>query len=364
MVKKRTGRRGIVFISLLVLACLPSLPLRAAQAPAPLTQLLEKVKTEGELNYSGGGGTLGGAQGFQALGDAINKKYGLKLKFSFTPGASMPQMASRLMQEAKAGRTASIDCFFGRPSHILPMMQQGMLEAVPWSRPFPYVTEKMLYYDGKIVRVGSKFNTGAVYNSKLIPKNEAPRRTDDVLNPKWKNKIAITPYAAGFAWVSYELGIAEKTLEFHRKLVEHAGGVARNVEERIASGEFLMTVQEGNQAAERAKMNGMPLEWAMLEDFVGVNFSYMGVPKNSQHPNAAKLFIGFLMSPEGQKVLWEHAREDLYLSEGSQMAKLVKEAQAKGVKIVFDELKNYEDPNYQKKVQELDEKFVKQVQTK
>jgi ABC-type Fe3+ transport system substrate-binding protein len=361
-----TGLKKITLPALVIfiLALFSPLTARAAQAPAALAQLVEQAKAEGELNFSGGGGTLGGAQGYQALGDAINKKYGLKLRFAFTPGPSMPQMAARLMQEAKAGRSASIDFFFGRPSHILPMMQQGALEPFAWPRFFPYVSDRMIYHEGKIVRVGSKFNTGAVYNSKLIAKNEAPKRNEDVLQPRWKNKIAITPYAAGFAWVSLELGVVEKTLEFHRKLVEHAGGIARNVEERIASGEFLMTVQEGNQAAERAKAGGMPLEWAMLEDFVGVNFSYMGVPKNSPHPNAAKLFIGFLMSPEGQRLLWEHAREDLYLIESSQMTGLVKSAQARGAKIVFDELKNYEDPNHLKKIQELDEKFVKQVQSR
>lgn len=332
---------------------------RAQGAPSPdLAKLIAAAKAEGALTYSAGGGTN---QGLRPVADAMNKKFGLNLKLSFTPGPSMPQMASRLIQEVRAGKQPSVDFFLGRPGHVYPMMQQGLLEPFPWAQYFPYITDAMLHYDGRVVTIGSKFNTGAVYNTKLVAKNEIPRKLEDVLNPKWKGKIALTPYAAGFSWVAMELGTVEKTLEYHRKLVKLAGGVARDAEERVASGEFVMTVLEGNQSAERAKAHGLPLEWAMLEDFVGLNFSFMTVPKNSLHPRAARMFIGFLMSPEGQRLLWRHAKEDLYLSEGSRMAKLVKEAQSRGVKIVFDELAKMEDPRFLKMRDELDEKFIQQL---
>ncbi len=345
-------------ILVLLIAATSEVRGQSAEPSSELAKLVAAAKAEGALNYSGGGGTTAG---LKPLAEAMNKKFGTNLKLSFTPGPSMPQMASRLIQESQAGRKLSVDFFLGRPGHVYPMMQQGLLEPFAWARYFPYVTDPMLYYDGRIVMVGSKFNTGAVYNTKLIAKEDVPRKLEDVLNPKWKGKIAITPYAAGFSWVALELGVVEKTLDFHRRLVEHAGGVVRDAEERVASGEFLMVVLEGNQSAERGKDQGLPVEWAPLEDFLGVNFTFMTVPKNSPHPNAARLFIGFIMSPEGQRLLWQYAKEDLYLAEGSEMSKLVKQAQDRGIKVAFDDLRRMEDAAYQKAQKDLDDRFIKQV---
>lgn len=353
-------RRLPTMILLGLIALTSAARANAAETSSELPKLVAAAKAEGELNYIGGGGTI---RGLKPLAAALNKKFGLNLKLSFTPGPSMPRMASRLIQEIQAGKQPSIDFFLGRPGHVYPMMQQGLLEPFPWARYFPYVSDKMIHYDGQIVKVGSKFNTGAVYNAKLVAKNEIPRKLEDVLNPKWKGKIAITPYAAGFSWVALDLGVVEKALAYHRWLVKHAGGVTRDAEERVASGEFVMVVLEGNQSAERAKAQGLPLEWAMLEDFLGVNFTFMTVPKNSAHPNAARLFIGFLMSPEGQRLLWQHAKEDLYLVEGSHMSKLVKQAQDRRHSIAFDDISKMEDPAYLKARDQLDEKFIKQVRT-
>jgi ABC-type Fe3+ transport system substrate-binding protein len=331
---------------------------QTAEVSPDLAKLIAGAKAEGALLYSAGGGTN---TGLRPVADAMNKHFGLNLKISFTPGPSMPQMASRLIQEVRAGKQPSIDFFLGRPGHVYPMVQQGLIEPFAWAQYFPYITDPMLHYDGRVVTVGSKFNTGAVYNTKLVTKENVPHKLEDVLSPQWKGKVAITPYAAGFSWVALELGMVDQALDYHRRLVSHAGGVVRDAEERVASGEFVMVVLEGNQSAERGKDQGLPVEWALFEDFLGVNFTYMTVPRTSPHPNAARLFIGYLLSSEGQRLLWQYAKEDLYLVEGSEMSKLVKQAQDHGHKVAFDDIARMEDDSYQKAIKELDDKFVKQV---
>jgi hypothetical protein len=49
------------------------------------------------------------------------------------------------------------------------------------------------------------------------------------------------------------------------------------------------------------------------------------VPKNSTHPNLAKLFAAFMVSKEGQSILDKHDFRSSPLVEGSRMAKYVRE---------------------------------------
>ena len=76
-------------------------------------QLIEAAKKEGQLILSWGTGTMGGIEGAATLEKAFNKTYGLNLQFKYTPGPAMPQFASRIIQEGKAG-PAVVDRFIRR----------------------------------------------------------------------------------------------------------------------------------------------------------------------------------------------------------------------------------------------------------
>ena len=68
-----------------------------------LAQLIDAAKKEGALNLSWGTGTMGGIEGARAMERGFNKTYGLNFQFKYTPGPAMPQFASRIIQEARAG---------------------------------------------------------------------------------------------------------------------------------------------------------------------------------------------------------------------------------------------------------------------
>ena len=61
---------------------------------------------------------MGGIEGAQAMEKAFNKTYGLNLPFKFSPGPAMPQLASRIIQEGKAGQPATSDLFIGSENHV------------------------------------------------------------------------------------------------------------------------------------------------------------------------------------------------------------------------------------------------------
>jgi hypothetical protein len=79
-------------------------------------------------------------------------------------------------------------------------------------------------------------------------------------------------------------------------------------------GEFWALIFDcGGSDAQLAKAKGAPVDQVVATDFVQMRFFYMGVPKNSASPNAAKAFIAFMMTPEGQKLAWDTWAEDAHL---------------------------------------------------
>ncbi len=60
------------------------------------------------------------------------------------------------------------------------------------------------------------------------------------------------------------------------------------------------------------------------------SFFQLGVPRNSAHPNMAKLFVAFMASKEGQAIQEKYEYQSSHLVEGTIMAKY---ARATGVKI-------------------------------
>ena len=98
------------------------------------------------------------------------------------------------------------------------------------------------------------------------------------------------------------------------------GLIRCNEIERVASGEFLAFVMDcsGSQTFE-AQAHGSPVEHVIPVDGAMLRHRMLTVPKNAEHPNAAKLFTTFMLTKEAQKQLWDSDFSDMYLFPESQM---------------------------------------------
>jgi ABC-type Fe3+ transport system substrate-binding protein len=81
-----------------------------------------------------------------------------------------------------------------------------------------------------------------------------------------------------------------------------------------------------------AQKKGAPIGFVVPADFAAIRYYYLAVPKNAAHPNAAKLFIATVVSPEGQAILFRTADLDLHTRPASGMRKVIGAYEAKGVK--------------------------------
>lgn len=306
-------------------------------------QLIEGAKKEGQLILSWGTGTMGGIEGAATLEKAFNKTYGLNIPFKYTPGPAMPQFASRIIQEAKAGQLSSTDLFVGSENHVARMS----LKSVEWAKTFNHITAPMVDFDNKVLIVTTR-TPGFTYNSKMVVGKDLPQRVEDVLNPKWKGKIASTPYAASFDRLSMIWG-EDKTTAFLEKFVKQVSGLIRcGEDDRIAAGEFAMLVFNCDLAApQEAKEKGGPVDGQVFRDAGILSYWYVTVPSNARNPNAATLLAAFLLSKEGQDILYNTERSSSHLVKGTPMQKFVAEQEKRGVKFtaysVSDVFKNAEE---------------------
>jgi iron(III) transport system substrate-binding protein len=312
-------------------------------ATAPLTELVEGAKKEGSLILNWGTGTLGGIDGAKVLERGFNRQYGLNLQFRFTPGPAMPQLASRIIQEAKANQPASSDLFVGSENHVARMP----LKRVEWTKVFPHISAPMVDYDNRVVIVTSR-TPGFTYNTNLVSANELPQKVEDVLNPRWKGKIASTPYAASFDRLALIWGEERATAFLHKFVKQVAGLIRCGEDERIATGEFALLVFNCDLAsAMEMREKGGPVQGQVFKDAGILSYWYLAVPNNAKNPNAATLLSGFLLSKEGQEIIFKVDKGSSHHVEGTQMNKYVKEQEQRGVKFhsttVAEVVKHHEE---------------------
>jgi iron(III) transport system substrate-binding protein len=256
---------------------------------------------------------------------------------------AMPQFASRIIQEAKAGQPATTDLFIGSENHVARMA----LKHFDWPKSFAHITKPMVDWDGRVVIVVSR-TPGFTYNTSLVGAKEVPQRVEDLLNPKWKGKIASTPYAASFDRLALFWG-EDKTTAFLQKFVKQVGGLIRcGEEERVANGEFAMIAFNCDLAdANDMREKGAPVDGRIFKDAGILSYWYLAVPSNSTHPNAAALLAALLLRKEGQDILWRTEKTSSHLVESTYMNKFVKDQERQGVKFyanpVSDVVKNHEN---------------------
>jgi ABC-type Fe3+ transport system substrate-binding protein len=329
-----------IYFVLFVLSVLSSpaaQPVLAAQpqwSPA-LSTVIQEANKEGKLKLSWGEGTLGGTKRMSLYEQLLNKMFATNIKIGFTPGPSMPAMGSQIATELAAGQPAASDVYIGAESYLVPLVKRKIFLEVEWQKLMPgRITTQMVEGDGQSLRVFSGL-PGTPFNKNRVPKSETPKTLKDFLKPFWKGKIASTPYVTGLNLLAAkELWGREAALDYVKQFSKQVSGMIRcNEMDRVVTGEFLALVMDCNGARTfELQAQGAPLEHVVPSDGAMIRHFYLNIPKNSEHPNTAKLFATFMLTKQAQKLLWESDFSDLYLFPESQLGQKVRSLEKQGVK--------------------------------
>jgi iron(III) transport system substrate-binding protein len=171
-------------------------------------------------------------------------------------------------------------------------------------------------------------------NTQLVPSAEEPKTWPDLLDPKWKGKLAMDdPRGSGPGGTIisgiealYGLDISPKLAAQNLFFATQAGPIWTS----LARGEYAVFLSAGHTDAIAQRKAGAPIKLLKPSDGVGVTQISQSVVKNAPHPNAAKLWIEWSLSEEGQAVLAQQG----YATVRKGSKPVEPEASLEGVKIL------------------------------
>ncbi len=265
------------------------------EGPDREKRLIEGAKKEGEvLFYS----TIPVAD-IAVLTEAFTKKYGIKVKAWRSDSESVLQ---RILNEAKA-RRYEVDVMVGSSSGLEPLYREKLLTEVKSPLLADLIPESIAPHRQWASVYLNTFVQA--YNTKLVQKQELPKIWRDLLNPRWKDKLAVE--AEDYDWFAQVvLGLGEaQGLKLFRDIVATNGISVRRghsvLNNLIVAGEVPLGLTVYGFTAEQAKLKGAPLDWFVIPPMIA-RPTVAGVARNAPHPHAAVLFYDFLIG-EAQPIL-------------------------------------------------------------
>jgi iron(III) transport system substrate-binding protein len=148
------------------------------------------------------------------------------------------------------------------------------------------------------------------YNNKEVSAKDAPRIYDDLLLPKWNGKMAMDE--EDFEWYVAVIEVMgkDKGVAFMRRLAQQKLSFGKSSTFRIqllCAREYALDIGMHFSTVESAKKKGCPVDWVVLEPGYKRPPIVIALAKNAPHSAAAKLFIDYTLSKEGQKLIQDVA---------------------------------------------------------
>lgn len=165
------------------------------------------------------------------------------------------------------------------------------------------VLPQLQFHQGRMVGT-YQHNHVFAFNSKLLKKEDAPKNWAELLEPKWKGKFTVDTSCNAYLRLVDAWG-ADKVIAYLKKLGQQKPVFVRghtNTMTLMAAGEYMLSVDVLLASANFVKMKGAPLDW-VAPDTVPAGMVKNGIlKKNVKHPNAARVFLGW-MGSKGYKTV-------------------------------------------------------------
>jgi len=207
------------------------------------------------------------------------------------------EIRERIRTEQAAGRYIGDVSYTGATSGAL-QAADGALQP-HGGLPLGRTLAEPLVDDGLFLPA-SAGNFALVINTNLVKEDIKSWR--ELEDPKWAGKIlSDDPRALGAGQVWFEVTYRTLGRDFHEKIAAHKPVISRVFAEsnrRIARGEFPIYLPFN--ASEYQSLKGLPIKVVIPQE--GVPYVPFGssLLKEAPHPNAARLFMNFLLEPDQQ----------------------------------------------------------------
>jgi iron(III) transport system substrate-binding protein len=242
--------------------------------------------------------------GLKAITDAFKKKYPFVAIESWR--GTEVNIAQKTLAELRAGPPFG-DLLEG--SELAPIfIKSGFLQR--FASP-EILKTPAAYRDKTGLTAATRFSYyGTAFNTKLVPPGTQPKSFADLLDSKWKNKMAWrvgSDSGAHMFVANLMLSMGETRADAYLKSLAAQNvvgftGSAQALIDRVIAGEYAITLTTAQHLPIIAATKGAPIAAQVLQPMPATVASIM-IPKGTKHPHAAMLFVDYVLSAEGQTVL-------------------------------------------------------------
>lgn len=273
-----------------------------------IPELYEKARAEKTLNLYG----AGPAQNYEGLARKFESQFP-DIKITITGGFSNV-LNARIVEQMKSGKMEADMAMFQTVQDFVQWKREGQLLAFK-PEGFDQVDPAFKDTDGAYIATSVNALAYAT-NTKLLPAASGPRSALDFLKPEFKGRlIAVYPQDDDAALYLFHTIVQKYGWDYmtrymaqEPKFIQGHLGVARSV----ASGESLATLDGTLTTVTGQKQAGQPIETIFSPDDPTPLFTVTaGIFKNATHPNAARLYLTWLLAKEQQVQSSYSSRSDV-----------------------------------------------------
>lgn len=304
--RKRLQLAGLIVFAMILAACGGGDDASGGDtdvaAASSLEELIAAAQEEGSLVY------YVAPSGFDAEPvEGFEEKYGITVEATRLPSTDLaPRYSAEIDADAPTADVVvtTVDGFVAdaRDQGWMVGLDEANIPGFPWEFPENFVQEGQV-----IVQLRP---WGIAWNTDLVAANEAPEAFEDLLDERWQGQIlhpdpeSSKGYQDLYNHLWEELGDDFIQGLVAQDLVFYDSGAP--MLEALAAGEGAIGgVVSGAQVLD-AQERGAPLEMT-YPDLTVANVVEVGLTadEHNNHPNAARLFVHWLMSEEGSQVASE-----------------------------------------------------------
>lgn len=300
-------RRFIFLLAAIVCSPASSWGAAAAQSWSPIGRIEEAARKEGKLVIYAAAGHAG-PEAQRAASDIFREKYGIALEWT---ALSTRDMVPRVLAEHQTKQYVADVGMFGFGSanlefkprgYMAPIMAPSTLEKGIW-RQDPAAAEPK---DRDWLFIEFALHPGFLVHNQLVPAGKEPKSYQDLLDPAWKGKIVVqSPAVAGSGSGWFVASYKKLGQEYLRALAQQVV-LVRSVADSataVARGQYSIGLAVSTSVTPRLMQEGAPVR--IIRPREGSYLAPKGIAlfTHAPHPNAARLFINWFFSHEGQSVI-------------------------------------------------------------
>jgi iron(III) transport system substrate-binding protein len=287
-----------IAVTLVAATCVIATPLQAADNLGLSDAVVAKAKQEGTVNFysSSRRNTL------TDIAKKFKEEYGINVAVT---RKATGNIIEQVETERRINRVSADVVQTGNEGVMLSWLSQGYFSDYT-PKAVKDIPKEYQIGGGKLLSPYVNLQAPC-FNTKALKPADAPKTYEAFLAAGLKGKvIVVDPRYAGPGPAVVRVIVKRYGWDFVDKLAKQKPFVVRGVTtltSMVSNGESVLGLQCNTSQVAQLKSKGNPIDTIWLKDGIPTVFSTAGVVEKAPHPNAARLFLEFLLSKASAKIL-------------------------------------------------------------